>query len=421
VAVAAVQRKIKATAAASISIGAGDGWATPTAGNLLVVSANSDATVTIGGSGWTPGPSIIDGNGAYSWYKFAAGTETTITASPSVSADIVISACEYSGVAAFDAQNSSTIAGSNGTVITAAAVTTSATGDLIVAFALLHSAVVISAFPTSPSWSAGFTQQLIGDSPATGGSHCTTLVGELLGAGAAGSYSTVASWTNQMADRQHIILAFTASGGGPVTGAAALAITATLAAGAARTAVAASALAVTATTSAGAIAVRPAQAATPATVTLSAGAARTALPSASLAATATLAAGAASTKPSTAALAVTATLASSADTGAAPIIAAAALAVTATLSTGATRAVTGGASLAATAILTAGGTRTAAAASALAVTAALAAGAGQARTAAAAMSAVATLTASATSGGKITYRPNAGTTARPYAGITLRL
>lgn len=419
-AVAAVQRKIKAAAAASISIGAGDGWATPTAGNLILVSANSDATVTIGGSGWTAGPSIIDGNGAYTWYKVAAGTETTITASPSVSADIVLSVCEYSGVAAFDAQNSAMIAGSNGTVTSAAAVTTSATGDLIVAFALLHSAVVISAFPTSPSWTNSFVHQLTGDSPATGGSHCTTLVGELLGAGAAGSYSTVASWTNSMADRQHIILAFTALGGGPVTGAAALAVTATMAAGAGRAAAAGSALAATATTTAGATAIRPAQVATAATAVLSAGAARSALPAAALAATATLDAGATSVKPSAAGLVVTATLAADASTGAAPITAAAALAVTATVSTGATRAVAGGASLATTATLSAGGARTATAGSALAIVAALDAGAGQARTAIAALPALATLAASATSGGKITYRPNAGTTARPYAGITLR-
>lgn len=51
-AIANVQRKGKGANAASISIGAGDGWATPTSGNLLVVTANSDATVSITGT-WT--------------------------------------------------------------------------------------------------------------------------------------------------------------------------------------------------------------------------------------------------------------------------------------------------------------------------------------------------------------------------------
>jgi hypothetical protein len=42
--------------------------ATPTAGNLLIAVANADATVTHDGTGWTAGPSIIDGNGAYLWW-----------------------------------------------------------------------------------------------------------------------------------------------------------------------------------------------------------------------------------------------------------------------------------------------------------------------------------------------------------------
>jgi hypothetical protein len=216
VAIAAVQRKIKGAVGASVSIGAGDGWAGPAAGNLLVFSANSDALVTLSGAGTVSnGPSIIDGNGAYTWYKFATGSETTITGTPSVSDDIVLTACEYSGVAAFDVSNSSTIASTAGTTTTAAAVTTTAAADLIVAFALTHG-FTAGGNPTGASWSNSFVNVLSGDTGTTSavGQRCASFAGELLPAGAAGSYSTACTWTNTASDRQHIILAFTAAAGG---------------------------------------------------------------------------------------------------------------------------------------------------------------------------------------------------------------
>lgn len=214
-AIANVQRKIKGAVGTSVSIGSGDGWVAPAAGNLLVFSANSDATVTLSGAGTvSTGPTIIDGNGAYTWYKVSAtGSETTITATPSVSDDIVLSVCEYSGVSAFDVQNSSTIASTTGTTTTAAAVTTTAAADLIVTFALLHGNTG-GGNPASPSWSNSFVNQLTGlSSAASVGSQCNTFVGELLPAGAAGSYSTACTWTGPMSDRQHIILAFKAAAG----------------------------------------------------------------------------------------------------------------------------------------------------------------------------------------------------------------
>lgn len=217
--IAAVQRVGKGSvgAAASVSIGSGDGWATPTAGNLLVFSANSDALVTLSGAGTvSSGPSIIDGNGTYTWYKIATGAETTITGTPSVSDDIVITACEYSGVSTFDAQNSATIAGTNGSVTTAAAVSTTASADLVIGFALLHNTVQTN-HGTGPAWTNSFVNVLTASTGTTSatGVRCNTFVGELLPAGAAGSYSTVCSWTNDYANRQHIILAFKASAGAP--------------------------------------------------------------------------------------------------------------------------------------------------------------------------------------------------------------
>lgn len=218
--IAAVQRVGKGSvgSAASVSIGSGDGWATPAAGNLLVFSANSDALVTLSGAGTvSSGPSIIDGNGTYTWYKIATGAETAITGTPSVTDDIVITACEYSGVTAspFDVQNSSTIAGTNGSVTTAAAVSTTASADLVIGFALLHNTVQTN-HGTGPAWTNSFVNVLTANTGTTSatGVRCNTFVGELLPAGAAGSYSTVCSWTSDYANRQHIVLAFKAAAAG---------------------------------------------------------------------------------------------------------------------------------------------------------------------------------------------------------------
>lgn len=207
-----VQRVGKGANAASISIGSGDGWATPTSGNLLVVSANSDALVSITGT-WTAGPSVIDGNGTYIWYRISDGSETTITCTPSVSDKICITAAEYSGNAAspFDTSNTSTIASSSGTTTTSVSVTTTAAGDLIIAAACLHSFGGGSG-PTSPSWTNSFVNQISATSTVgtADSADCTTFYAEQI-VGAATSYSTSASWTNAASDRQELVIAFKAA------------------------------------------------------------------------------------------------------------------------------------------------------------------------------------------------------------------
>lgn len=219
-AIAGVQRVAKGTNGASVSIGAADGWSAPTTGNLLVISANSDALVTLSGAGTVlNGPSIIDGNGTYTWYKTATGAETTITGTPSVSDHITLTVCEYSGTDAslFDAQNSSTVSAGGAFVTVAASVSSTAAADLIVGFALIHS--YAGAQPATPSWSNSFASALSGNSGGLTSAATTTFVGELLPAGAAGSYSTVCTWTAATAsDRQHIILAFKAAAGAPPAG-----------------------------------------------------------------------------------------------------------------------------------------------------------------------------------------------------------
>src|ERR1700753_1514600 len=204
-AAAVVQGVAKGTNGASISIGSGDGCAAPTSGNWIVVSANSDATVTISGAGWSAGPSIIDGYGAYVWYKQSNATETTITCTPSVSDDITITAQELSGVSGFDVQNSSTIASTNGGTTGPVSVTTTSDFDLVLAFGLIDS---YSVLPSGASWSNSFTTPLFANSRVSVTSTGTSTAAGVITAGAAGAVSTGATFTPSnisAGDRQQIV------------------------------------------------------------------------------------------------------------------------------------------------------------------------------------------------------------------------
>jgi hypothetical protein len=83
------------TGAATLAVGSAQGWATPTAGNLLVGWAIGDTTASV--SGWTAGPSIVNNNAVYFFYKTAAGTETTVTFTSGPASALVVGVLEYSG------------------------------------------------------------------------------------------------------------------------------------------------------------------------------------------------------------------------------------------------------------------------------------------------------------------------------------
>lgn len=187
--------------------------AAPTAGNLLVAWANSDATVTIGGSGWTAGPVVIDGNGAYAWFKVAgAGEPAAATFTPSVSDWIVAGLLEYSGLGAapFDVSGSSMISGSSVTSTTAVAVTTAAGHELGIAMAHLHAAGGGHAEPTTPAWTGGLSVVQAHGMDGGGASAVYSIIGDGLDLGAAGSVSTAASWTGAWPDAQELVLTFKA-------------------------------------------------------------------------------------------------------------------------------------------------------------------------------------------------------------------
>lgn len=210
--IAAVQRVSKGfSAVTSCPIGSGDGWATPSSGNLIVLTINCDQTCTTP-SGYTAGPSVVDDNAVYLFWKISAGNETTPTITPGGTTTAVMTACEYSGVAASpaDGSNTSSIVNSVGTTTTATSVTTTAAADLIIAVAGLAHYTQSVAAPTSPTWTNSFTNQITVDVGANTNNHASTFYAELA-AGAATSYSTSCSWTTGMLERQELLFAVLAA------------------------------------------------------------------------------------------------------------------------------------------------------------------------------------------------------------------
>lgn len=188
--------------------------AAPVAGDLLVAWANSDALVGIGGSGWNAGPSIIDGNGAYSWWKVVgAGEPSSVTFTPSVSDWITAGVLEYSGLTGtpLDTSGNAMISGTPSTSTTTITLTSAADHELGVALALLHASTP-AADPTAPTWSGGYTTAQA-QGVAGGPSKVYSLIGDNLDLGAAGSTSVAASWTGPWPDAQGLVLLFTAVAG----------------------------------------------------------------------------------------------------------------------------------------------------------------------------------------------------------------
>jgi hypothetical protein len=208
--------------AATLAVGSAQGWAAPTAGNVLVAWANANITMTL--SGWTAGPSVVDGNGAYMWYKSAAGTETTITFSAGSSVDpITVGVLEYSGISTpRDVQNSASVTATNGTSTPSVSATgTNSIGDLWVCIGAIHG----GSAGTSPTWTNSFVNQQTVQAGTSGSAgFCQTFVGEFQNTSAA-TVSTVVSWsTGSLLDRQALLMAFPIAAAAPTHGTPAISL-----------------------------------------------------------------------------------------------------------------------------------------------------------------------------------------------------
>lgn len=196
------------------TIGSAQGWAAPTSGNVLI--AWSNAVISMSMTGWTAGPSIVDNNAVYFWYKVANGTETTITFTAQTTGwSQNCGVIEYSGIGTpRDVQNQAGASGVMGTTTSSVSATgTSASGDLWLA-------MVGNAEGNTPSgftWSnTNFTTiQTNTFGTVNTNQYLYTWIGEYQNTSAA-TVATSASWSGTMPDRQELLIAFpiTAGGGG---------------------------------------------------------------------------------------------------------------------------------------------------------------------------------------------------------------
>lgn len=200
--------------ATTISIGSGQGWATPTSGNILIAWANADITVT-GPSGWTAGPSVVDGNASYIWYKQSNGTETTVTFGIGATTwSTHVGVLEYSGIGLpRDVQNTANAQTGSTSSPSVSATGTSSTGDLWLA---LVGTAEGSGQATSPTWTNSFAnQQTVTTAP--GSRYISTFVATFQNTAAA-TVSTVCTWSGSgQVDRISLLIAFPISAAPPAS------------------------------------------------------------------------------------------------------------------------------------------------------------------------------------------------------------
>lgn len=168
-----------------------------TAGNLLIAIGASDATVATP-AGYTLATSAVNASALYIWYKVAAGGETAVTLTPSVTDTCCAALLEYSGMAASPGDQVATATGTGGTVGPVSAGSTPATSqasELVIA-AVNPASFTAASGPTAPSWSAGFAARLGGATAfGTTAQNQALFVAELV-ASSIGAQTTSASWTN---------------------------------------------------------------------------------------------------------------------------------------------------------------------------------------------------------------------------------
>jgi hypothetical protein len=224
VAAVRVQSVSNSSTTTSIAVTATQGWAAPTVGNLIVAWYGGDNTVTTP-SGYTAGPSVVDNNAVYFWWKIAtAGDSAGVTFTQSGATAGTAGLIEYSGVVTSSPQETAgptptfNVTGSAGTSAGPLSQNgTNADGDLFVAMANAHAWSTASA-PTSPSWTNSFANFVTQTAASSNPTQNTSFVADFQNTSAA-SASTTVSFTNASTERSALIIAFKlAAAGGTVSG-----------------------------------------------------------------------------------------------------------------------------------------------------------------------------------------------------------
>lgn len=182
------------------------------AGNLIVGLGVSDATLTTSGiTGLATAAFAVNVNGVYVWWKIAAGGETTLTLTPSVSDTVCAGLLEYSGIAAASPVDvTKTANGTGSTVGPVSAGSTDATAQAVELIIALTGLASFSAGnpPGSPNWSGGYTGRLAGATTfATGAQNQALFAADLI-TSSTGAQTTDVTWTNSANAWAAILVAF---------------------------------------------------------------------------------------------------------------------------------------------------------------------------------------------------------------------
>lgn len=179
----------------------------PAVGDLDVLCVNSDTTVSTP-SGFSLATSHVGNQGAYLFYRLALGGEaSTVTITTAGNNNTALGWSRWDGVDALDvsAQASTESVGLSTPAVNTG--TLSATDELVVAMGAIAN---LSAVPTSPVWSAGYT----GLTDVNQGGAATNAVHQFTGyrldAGTAAQTPNV-SWTNSAFSRYILVAAFTST------------------------------------------------------------------------------------------------------------------------------------------------------------------------------------------------------------------
>lgn len=182
-----------------------------TAGNLLVAAACSDATLTAP-SGFALAEDAVDAQGAYIWWKTAAGGETTLTVTPGVSRPVALVVAEYSGITTtspVDATNFAVFSGAPSTSATPGSSGTLTQAVELVVVAVCPHSFAENAQPASPSWTNSYTGRAAVTSGfiATGSQNSGVFFADLVTAATTATSST-ATWSPSSQDYGAILATF---------------------------------------------------------------------------------------------------------------------------------------------------------------------------------------------------------------------
>ncbi len=175
----------------------------PNAGEWDVLCVNSNTTVSTP-SGWTLAESAVANQGAYVFVRQAAGGEAstvTITTSGNHNTSVLWSRWPSSLVAVDTSTNTQANASVGGSTPAHSTGTLAERGELVLAFAALHS--IQSANQSSPSWSAGYTAVAAGVQ-GSGASGVRGYLARKSGAGTAAESPQV-SWSGDGAFNRYML------------------------------------------------------------------------------------------------------------------------------------------------------------------------------------------------------------------------